>query len=497
MARAGRIIAGILVACCVGAAQAVDLSQLHAGQRATIAYPELPSPINGGVAQVQIALPANFDPKRAYGVYLWYNGGGGNSGIDDTFSFTDRCICISLPLMKRLPSDPVPQDMKAADTTPMSDVHLREGDWLKNIKALQAVMRDLRRIAVIDPERSYCGGFSNGGHAVGYMASHSPEFCAMFRGYIFLEGGYDGYGELSTVKLLTGHDKKVYVLGGEKSAAAGMRSGIHEPSLAAKIDSEFVLMVGIGHGYDAKYTPQSRAWIEHKVLYGGLEEAVKTLKAAVAAKKWPTAMAAYRTAARIADERSDQYAFIQGVLADLDKPAAEVAARVDPDKASQSQLRKVVDDWNPCPALTPLRDRCNALGEAQLGKLGGSSDAAKATALRKFIKEWDGYPVRATAQAQLDDFAKADLDKAKAIADDVKRAQAALAVSKSWPETAAATEAVASASEIGEKLLAAAHALQKPQEKAKDLQSLAKAFAGTDIGQQAQSDLTELISAKK
>ncbi len=175
---------------------AADLSSLAPGASATIAYPDLGTPLVGGVASVTIGLPANFNRDKSYGIYLWYNGGGGGAGTDDTFSFPERQICLSLPLFRRSASDPSPPDLAHETAKDPAGLHLEQVDWYKNWIALEAVLADLHKVAPhIDPELSYCGGYSNGGHLVGFMAAHSAAFCSQFKGYLFVEGGYDGFAE--------------------------------------------------------------------------------------------------------------------------------------------------------------------------------------------------------------------------------------------------------------------------------------------------------------
>ncbi len=138
--------------------------QLQAGQRVTIAYPQLGTPLVGGVAQVVIGLPAGFDPAKSYGIYLWYNGGGGGAGIDDTFSFPDRQIVLSLPLFRRAATEPIPPDLTGQSELHPGDTHLEQFDWYKNWVALATVLQDLQAVAPhLDPETSYCGGYSTAG----------------------------------------------------------------------------------------------------------------------------------------------------------------------------------------------------------------------------------------------------------------------------------------------------------------------------------------------
>jgi hypothetical protein len=474
---------------------AADLSSVHAGQRVTIAYPELPTPIVGGTAQVVISLPADFNPAKSYGIYLWYNGGGGGAGIDDTFSFPERTICLSIPLFQRVAGDPVPPDLKSADLAPPGDIHLCIGDWYKNWRALQVVIADLKTIAPhLDPEFSYVGGYSNGGHVTGFLAAHSPAFCSMFKGYLFIEGGFDGHHELSTVSLLSGSDKKVYVVGGEKSLAVPLRTGIYEPCIAAKIDAFYLFEPGAGHGYEQQYKPDTRAWIMKKIFYDGLDDRLAELKVLMAKKKWSEAVATYREAARIVDDRSDAKSAVAESFLLLDRQAQEAIGKISIDKASTFQLKRLVETWWPCPSASPARERLNQMGVEEMGKL-PAQGASRVAALRRFIKEWSGMPVNDQARSELDILARPDLVKTEAITDDLKRAQALMQVAKTWSETASASEATERAARIGDHLLKSAVTEAKLPVKAKKVEQIAMVFKGTPVGSEADDAFQMLVNS--
>jgi hypothetical protein len=445
-------------------AMAADLSGLQAGQRTTIAYPQFGAPLVGGVAQVVIGLPAHFDPAKTYGIYLWYNGGNGGSGIDDTFSFRDRQICLSLPLFRRGANDPKPADLAGESEVHPGDTHLEELDWYKNWLALETVLVDLRSVAPhIDPALSYCGGYSNGGHVIGFMAAHCPAFCSQFKGYLFIEGGYDGFHELSTVKYLRGADHAVYAVGGEKSSASSIKAGIYEACLAAQIDATFLFEPGIGHAYDPKYTPDTRAWIEAHIFTPGLSDAMQALDEAVAHKRWAEAMRAYRAASQLASGASQPPPALAGDLATLDAAAAPALGRVDLAKASASELKHLLTLWAPCPASAAAAAQFGQLADQALAKLPPGDGHEALGELRRFIKTWPDTPAAEQARQRLERIAEADLGKAEALPSGPKRVTTLLAVEKAWKDVPAAATARDEATAELRRLLRAAQAVADPR----------------------------------
>lgn len=227
------------------------------GETLTWEFPDLPKTLAGNTASMQVRLPAAFDPKRKYPVFLWVGGwNGGNGSARTDLADADRYICIGLPLFKA--------ELRGKQTDP-NRVHLDYEDAPVLWKAWSAMLGRLEReYPNIQFGKGVAAGFSNGAHAIGLLLTERPkDMRRWFGAFVFVEGGY---------LLKSGTPVRgcpVLVLAGEnnwarkKLGTTGSFAG-DARQFASRVDADLIIMKDVGHDFPREYVPKVQEWLKRK-----------------------------------------------------------------------------------------------------------------------------------------------------------------------------------------------------------------------------------------
>ncbi len=244
----------------------------------------------------------------------------------------------------------------------------------------------------------------------------------------------------------------------------------------------------MGHAYDQKYKPDTRAWIEAHIFNPGLAEALHALDGALAHQRYGDAVRAYRAACGANHAASSQDKTLADDLAKLDAVAAPAIATLDLGTASANQLRHALAQWEPCPATAPLEARLDQLAEQARARLPAATGTAAQTNLRRFIKEWSATPAASAAVAHLDEFAQAGLQAAQALPPGPKRVAALLAVARAWKDVPTGAKADQAAQDEASQLLHDAQAIKDLRARGQKEVTIARLMPATVIGELAMDD---------
>jgi dienelactone hydrolase len=453
------------------------------GRTARIPFPDLPETLAGGTAELHIQVPAGWTPDRPHPILLWYNGGAGQVNISAKWSPGLPYVLVSMPLFKK-------ESTKGTKGT--EAIHLDQEDHDLIWKAHSAMFAELDRL-VPEQERTHSivGGFSNGAHCIAVLAGHYPEFVKRFGAFMLMEGGC--YMFPNGPKPLAG--KKLLCVGGE-SSLAGQLQAFADAAKAQKIDSTFILLPGEGHTVPKapKQVAETQAWVRDQVLYAGLPEAIAAMQAAITARKWPQALAAWRQASAVVDEKRAEWSTVQQGLGAIDAGCAEAASKLKAN-ATGKELRTFVATWQPCPATAEVRTRADAIGQAELAKVAGDASARRRELLR-LHGDWARYPVQAAILAALDALAADDLTAAEREPQPATRLKALLRIRSTYPACAAVDRAMTAADAIGQTELAKAEAEKSEAARAKRLQAICKTYAGLPCADTAAAHLDAIAEAQ-
>lgn len=376
------------------------------GETSTIPVADLPRTLAGAEAQIVIRLPSGYDAAHDWPVFLWLNGGTGAPGLNTQLADGHPFILVSMPLFKR-------------KDAPANEPALRDADGEVLAPAFRRMMTVLeRQVPNIDERHSIIGGFSNGANAIKVLSIKAPEVLRHFGAVLLNDGGVfmtDAAGPLIPgpatdpifdVAQLRG--RRLLGVGAEKMAGRALGDLC---ALAGKAGAQatHVVMRGKGHsqvseGEELKATLQ---WVGDSVM-AGIPEAQAAMKAGVAAKKWPAAVAAYRELARYCDPQAAATAQVEADLAAIRAASDQAAGKLTAAAASKDahalakDLRVFISAWQPVvPAA--LTDQAGTLAAAELDKaVAAPSASARRDKLQKMLADWRGFPIEPAVRAELD-----------------------------------------------------------------------------------------------
>jgi hypothetical protein len=292
----------ILVTASLGAAE-----ELHPGDSIRLEFPDLPptflamktgQPI---VPQLTVRLPEDYVPSRRFPLFVFIQGGDGGRGDADVRQYIgDRgFITANLPLfVKSLTPPPtavvIPEDLlhtfspeDAADLKALAQVQIPgivsaddapvlTSSWAAMLQKLNA------RIPNIDPEQSVIAGFSNGGHAIGYvLAGRDPFLRRNFHSFAMIEGGVGAMldGNAWLTPDLAG--SRILVMFSDSGKNEGPQAEKFRPlvlkivkrfieqATERRLDSTLEVMSGAGHMFPPDYQTWFKTWCAEKTALGG------------------------------------------------------------------------------------------------------------------------------------------------------------------------------------------------------------------------------------
>lgn len=450
------------------------------GQTVRIPFPDLPETLAGGAAELIVQLPAAYNAQRNWPVFLWFNGGNGGASLYTGYSSDIPFIHISMPLFKK----PSTKDGV------LGAVHLDQEDHDLIWKCFSTMLAEFDRLVPNqDRKHSLVGGYSNGGHCIGVLASHYPEFVQRFQGYMLCDGG--GYMFLGA-KCLAG--RTLLVSSGDKSPIFSRQQGFYEEAKKAGVAATWLPLPGQGHEAPSqgKTLEEAIAWVRDQVAYGGLKEAVTALTAATQAKRWPVAVAAYRDAAGIVNAKRPEWPAVQAGLAAIEAACKEAAGKLSA-TANAKELRSFISAWQPAQALVPVRERAETAARNELTIAAALPDAlARRKELLRLLAYWREYQVRTAVIAELDLLAAADLAEAETRKLPADRLKALRKLAETFAATPTATKADQAANALGSEELTQVLTEKSEPARMRRLQAFLKTYRGLDCAETAGKELESL-----
>ena len=452
-------------------------TELQPGQTIRIPFPDLPQPLAGGEAELVVQLPQAFHSQRNWPVFLWLNGGTGGAGINTAYSSNVPFIHISMPLFKK--------PAKKGDGG--DSVHLDQEDSDIIWKSFSTMLAEFDRLVPNqDRKHSLVGGYSNGGHCIGVLASHYPEFVQRFQGYMLCDGG--GYMFLGA-KCLAG--RTLLVSAGDKSPIFGRQQVFYEEAKRAQIDATWLPLPGQGHETPSqgKTLEEAIAWVRDQVAYGGLKESAMVLTAAIKTKRWPIAVSAYRDAAGIIDERRPEWPEVQAGLVAIEAACAAAADKLSA-TASSKDLRSFINAWQPAQALAPVHKRAEAAARSELTVVTALTDVmTRRKELLRLLSDWRDYEVRGAVVAELDVLATAELARIEAIQKPSERLKALRKFADVFSATPTANKAEQVANALGEDELPLILAEKSESTRMSRLKAFIKNYRGLACAEKASNEV--------
>jgi predicted esterase len=266
------VIGALVLTVSAGAQEIVDLLELVAGRESRFTWPRLDQPI-------KVFLPVDWTPTRKWPLLMFYHGTGGRPSISLPRSYTEDkgFVIVGMTYTVRGPVEAGQSKQYYEDTVAIS----------------QEVRDHLAKVASVDPERMYIGGFSKGGWTASYFADKHPELIA---GAMIMGAGVNPYyvDDDSLPRFRVG--TPLYVGAGqlEMNYAVNLQALDHFGGRGAKV----TLDIWDGLGHRPPFLPNSE-YLEQWLLIES-HQGNKTM-IAPAFEKWLKAMQSMATEAGKSD----------------------------------------------------------------------------------------------------------------------------------------------------------------------------------------------------
>jgi dienelactone hydrolase len=369
--------------------------RVRPGATFVIKFPQLgPTWHKQPTTQMQVYIPTDYTPDRDFPLLTWFGGGYGShkASLPKGITAGKGYICAGLPYRG-----------KDADRGKNGLGYAWSTKWAYFEPMIQALET---AVPNIHPKKRIAGGFSSGGSAIGFHIDNSPGFRKYYSAY--MPANYVGWANRPA-----GYEgKPVLGFGGENDPRYGAQkvARLIETLKRVGSDMEYILFKGHGHTVAREYFPQMKEWMDRKVKYSGLAEAVKRLDDALAAKQWLRANRAVADVLGNADPSRPEWEHAIRALQPISVAAEEAYTKLKSRRTTADAWMKFVADWSPCSVVEQARRDCDALGQKELATLLKRVSRRQAATLKAFVTKWKGYPVQAQAKEACNALGEKDLD---------------------------------------------------------------------------------------
>jgi len=260
-------LAFIVTAC----ARASETVKLEPNATLHFEFPDLPATLammDGGKnqpAQLTAQLPENYSRDGRFPLCIYLDGGDGGPGdkqdIARKIVGPRDFICVNLPLFKR--------------TYTTNDLLVSLDDFETVSRAYRVMLQKLlAAVPNITPERSVCGGFSNGAHTTALLVAGQDEFILHhFQGFYIVEGGAflaENTLQKSSLKhfrfLFLHGDYAGSVPGAEPQGFLLLGRAVEHYAKTQNLDFTSVIMRNTGHDFPPEYMALAGRWIRGEKL---------------------------------------------------------------------------------------------------------------------------------------------------------------------------------------------------------------------------------------
>ncbi|MBI4230491.1 MAG: hypothetical protein HY608_06615 [Planctomycetes bacterium] len=463
-----------VVACVPAAADPAGADpRVRAGNRFVVDYPGLPSTLARQPSAMHVSIPTNYDPNRQHPLLLWLNTGEGQPGLGDARGITGGTdfVCVSLPLYR------TPEGMAKPG---ISGILLEETDLPLIWTQYRIMLGDLERmIPNLHPTMRVVGGGSNGAHAAGGLISGTEgEFCRRFHHALFWEGGY----LLSDARPMAG-GCMMFCWGANSQKA---RMSVQAKQAAdAGVDVETIEMPGVGHDFPLEYHARFRDWLDRKILYAGLPEALQALRQAMGARRWGDALRAVRDVRGKAHVGRPERTEAEEAFGTLCNEGARALDTLKTGTPGPSEWCRFVQMWDSCPCADEARQIANPFAEQELEKILALAGRPRETGLRRYLETWIGFAACGRAREAFDADAAVAYEALTPRAPSGSRPRALRQFIEGWNGSAAVERAREELEAIARAELDEILAITNPARQRHRLEAFARAFDGTDAAREA------------
>ncbi len=451
--------------------------RVQAGNEFIVDYPDLPSTLNREPSAMRVFIPKDYDPTRQHPLLLWLNVAQGPPHLATARAITEDMgfVCVSLPLYR------TPEGMAKPG---IPGIHLEESDTPLIWTQYQIMLDDLERMVPnLHPTMRVVGGGSNGAHAAGFLISKTNgEFCRQFHHAILWEGGYT----LSDARPMAGGS--LMVCWGSESLK-GQLPPIAQLARSAGVDVETIEMPGVGHDFPAEYHARFRDWLNRKVLYAGLTEAMESLRQAMGARRWSAALASVRTVREKAPEGRPERTEAEEAFRTLSDEGARALEELKGGTPGASDWCRFIQRWDSCPCADEARQVANPIAEQELEKVLAQAGSSRTTGLRRYVETWSAFAACARARAALDAEAAAKYEALMPRAPASSRVRVLNRFIEEWGDAAAAAQAREELEGLARAELDEILAISSPARRQHRLDVFVRAFEGTAAAREAAERL--------
>lgn len=192
--------------------------------------------------RMTIHLPENYAADKLYPMLVYIGGHHGGMGFPNPKIYKAFCkdtISVVLPLFKQT-VEPLKQD----DSNKWSRARIRQEDHQVLWTCYEQMLRKAYELVPnIDRNRTFMGGFSNGGHATAALLNRpdaANEIRKLITFFYFFEGGSD-LQEFATLK-----NTPILFLQGGKHEKQWLAAA-YERAIATGVPAQWHLMPNVGH----------------------------------------------------------------------------------------------------------------------------------------------------------------------------------------------------------------------------------------------------------
>ncbi|MFC1582682.1 hypothetical protein ACFL4W_04010 [Planctomycetota bacterium] len=455
----------VIAVCLIAAAPLCADRRVQPGNRFSITHEGMGKPRGKSVSKMQtdICIPVNYTTDRPFPVLVWideieilqqgdHRRGEHVGGIRNLrFISKDKdYILVAIPL---------PADTAAQCT------------WEALAKMLEPVDELIPNIMT---GKRVAFGFRHGGDAILHqLAASGGKFQEYFQGFIVGGPCSPKIGDLRSVR---GRPLLIYY--GDHDSDQTTPRALDLAVKKQDIGHELMILNRCNsENPNEPDFPRFRAWLNDKVLFRGVKQALTDMQAAQTIKNWPEAVKNADHILKNTFPHMTEYSQAKKIFDQASQHAAEEADKLLAASPTKGQLRNFLARFGVCPCAEKVKAALNALGITAFEKLLNSRPTA--LKVKKFMTEWQGLPVFEKALTKYDTYAQKDLDSILAKDKDVALAKKLIIFIKKWTAAPAAAKARAALEAEAAKALTAAEAIDSRTKRKHKLKSIIKYFAGT------------------
>ncbi len=467
-----RAVAGAALAVALFSPCALGSVAIRPGATITLEFPDFGPMFHDRnlTGRVEVYVPTDWAAERTLPLLCWFGGGYGTHKADVPRKITDGrgYVCVSLPY-------------RPAEEGTGVGWRQQDGGWGTSWRHYVPILAEVARVVPnIDPERRVVMGMSSGGAAIGCMIDETEDFTDYF--YAFGVAGYAWWhGRGDRLK-----GRPVLLYGGVNDSRMDSREKDLTRYGGCGADAEVIVYEGKGHTLAPEYFPQMRDWLERKVARRGLPEAMASMKSALAARRWTTALQFVQRVLHRARENTQEYTAARETFTTISEEGDREIAELLAGSPKAAAVREFAAAWAPCLCASKAREAADRLAEAKLKSIVATTVRNRASKLGTFLADWEGYPVHEKALAAYEE------DAAKALAMLEKQFVSARKLRDfvdKWSPAPSAQRALEKLEALAEKELARIMNMRSGSSRKSRLRSFARDYKGTRSASKAQETL--------